>query len=78
MNDYITLLYTDRFLKIIKCMCELYIIMHLHSFVYDRMQPLVYSLSLDYISCARESARSRLSHNGVPHTPSQNSVAIKA
>lgn len=78
MSDYITLPHADRFLKIIKCMCELYIIMHLHAFVYDRMQPLVNNLSSDYISCAKESARSRLFHNRVLHTPSQNPIAIKA
>lgn len=36
MSDYITSLYVDTFLKIIKCMCEMYIIMHFNAFVYDR------------------------------------------
>lgn len=38
MSDYLDV---DRFLKIIKCVHELYIIMHLHAFVYGPIQPLV-------------------------------------
>ncbi len=56
MSNYIMSLYTDTFLKIIKCMCKLYIIMPVHAFFRDRIQPLVYSLSWNYTSFARKPA----------------------